>query len=73
LKVIPLLLGLQIYTKYPCFLCLWDSRKDVFHYKQKEWPRPTNISLGFHYSKDFPLVDKEGVMLSSLDEKLWKP
>ena len=33
LKVVALVLGLQGgYTKYPCFLCLWDSRADKQHY-----------------------------------------
>ena len=29
LQIITILLGMQAgYTKYPCFLCLWDSRAD---------------------------------------------
>ena len=33
LKMMAILLGLQAgYTKYPCFLCLWDSRADDRHY-----------------------------------------
>jgi len=39
LKVIGILLGLQGgYTKYCCFLCLWDSRAKKLHYKKKNWP-----------------------------------
>ncbi|CAH2105649.1 unnamed protein product [Euphydryas editha] len=39
LKVISMLLGLQGgYTKYCCFLCLWDSRAKQDHYKRKIWP-----------------------------------
>ena len=26
------------YTKYPCFLCYWDSRADKDHWVRKEWP-----------------------------------
>ena len=25
------------YTKYPCFLCYWDSRADKDHWVEKEW------------------------------------
>ena len=33
LKVVGRTLSLQeSYTKYPCFLCLWDSRADSQHY-----------------------------------------
>ncbi|GBP36844.1 hypothetical protein EVAR_96090_1 [Eumeta japonica] len=39
LKVIGMLVGLQGgYTKYCCFLCLWDSRAKQHHYVRKEWP-----------------------------------
>jgi hypothetical protein len=32
-------LGVQgVYTKYSCFLCLWDSRADKEHYVKREWP-----------------------------------
>ncbi|QQP54451.1 Uncharacterized protein FKW44_007287 [Caligus rogercresseyi] len=38
LKVVVLLLGLQSgYTKYMCFLCLWDSRDDKNHWTKKDW------------------------------------
>ena len=37
LKVDGLILRLQGgYTKYPCFLCLWDSRADDQHYVRQE-------------------------------------
>ena len=37
LKVIGLLMGMQAgFTKYCCFLCLWDSRAVSQHYKQKD-------------------------------------
>ena len=39
LKVIALLLGLQLrYTKFPCFLCEWDSRGKAHHYVKRIWP-----------------------------------
>ena len=26
------------YTKYPCFLCYWDSRASTQHLVKKDWP-----------------------------------
>ena len=38
-KMLGFLLGLQGgYTKYSCFLCLWNSRADGEHYKKIHWP-----------------------------------
>lgn len=38
-KVVGILMGLQAgNTKYPCHLCLWDSRARKEHYKKKSWP-----------------------------------
>ena len=42
LKMVSLLLGQQKgYTKYPCFLCMRDSRDRERHWIQKEWPNVT--------------------------------
>ena len=39
LKMVNFLLGQQNgYTKYPCFLCMWDSRAKSEHWTRKEWP-----------------------------------
>ena len=39
LKVVEIVLVFQYgYRKYPCFLCLWDSRADDQHYIRKEKP-----------------------------------
>ena len=49
LKMACLLLGQQSgYTKYPCFLCLWDSRARQKHWVQKEWPIRDKISQMCH-------------------------
>jgi len=38
LKVIALLLGVHLgYTKFPCFLCEWDSRDKAHHYVKRIW------------------------------------
>jgi len=71
LKVIALLLGLQGgYTKYPCFLCLWDSRADNLHYEQKEWSERTHFMPGSHNVQEPPLVDRQKVLLPPLHIKL---
>jgi len=37
LKVIALLLGLQeLFTKYCCFICEWDSSAQFLHYLRKD-------------------------------------
>ena len=46
LKIMGFLMGLPGgYTKYPCFLCLWDSRADVQHYVQQSWPIRTEFCV----------------------------
>ena len=47
LKVVGLVLGLQgSYTKYPCFLCFWDSRADDQHYIRQEWSLRQGLEPG---------------------------
>ena len=71
LKVIALLLGLQGgFTKYCCFLCLWDSRAVQQHYQIKEWQPRTNIVPGKFNIKFEPLVDSNLVILPPLHIKL---
>ena len=71
LKVISILLGQQGgYTKYPCFLCLWDSRADAQHYTKTEWPARTEFVPGKHNVKAVPLVPTSKVLLPPLHIKL---
>ena len=38
-KMISTLLGQRLgFTKYPCFLCMWDSRARDLHWKRNKWP-----------------------------------
>ena len=74
LKVVGIILGVQGgYTKYPCFLCLWDSCVDDQHYVRQEWPwkqglKPGSRNVLFHSLVEpsktlFPLVHmKLGLM-----------
>ena len=33
-------------TKYPCFLCKWDTRVDREHYSRRIWPECNNLHTG---------------------------
>lgn len=71
LKVVAILCGLQGgYTKYCCFLCLWDSRADSLHYKQKKWPERVSSVLGQANVKYEPLVHRNNIILPPLHIKL---
>ncbi|KAI6647085.1 hypothetical protein LOD99_8922 [Oopsacas minuta] len=70
LKIIGLLMGLQQgFTKYCCFLCLWDSRATGEHYKKCDWPKRT-YEVGKTNLQHSPLVDPNKVFLPSLHIKL---
>jgi len=71
LKVIALLLGQQGgYMKYPCFMCLWDSRADDQHYVKKDWPERTEFVPGSCSVRQMPLVDPKRILLPPLHIKL---
>ena len=47
LKTVGFLLGLQGgYTKFLCFLCLWDSRARTEHWIKKDWPGRSELIPG---------------------------
>lgn len=70
-KVIAILTGLQSgYTKFCCFICLWDSRDRAQHYTRKDWPvRQVDIP-GASNIANLPLVDRQNVILPPLHIKL---
>ncbi len=71
LKVVALLLGLQLgNTKYPCFLCYWDSRDCDAHYVKKVWPKRENFNPGSKNVLHEPLVDPKNILLPPLHIKL---
>lgn len=71
LKVVSMLLGLQGgYTKYMCFLCLWDSRADAEHFTKKKWPPRLNFIPGEANVANIPLVDPKKIILPPLHIKL---
>ena len=65
-----MLTGLQPgYTKYCCFLCLWDSRARAEHYVRKHWPTSDEIEQGKHNIKHKPLLQSDRVQLPPLHIK----
>ena len=71
LKVISMLLGQQSgYTKFPCFLCEWDSRDRKEHYIKKEWPIRKALDPGVKNIARESLVDPKKVLLPPLHIKL---
>lgn len=70
-KMLGFLLGLQGgYTKYSCFLCLWDSRADDQHYTKRDWPTRKELLPGIHNVKHEPLVPVDKILLPPLHIKL---
>lgn len=70
LKVLCMLLVQQAgYTKYLCFLCLWDSIDRQNHWKQKNWP-PRSLVVGEKNVLRDTLVPPEKVLLPPFHIKL---
>lgn len=71
LKMVNFLLGQESgFTKYPCFLCLWDSRAKTHHWIRKEWPTRENLEVGKHNVINDPLVEREKIIFPPLHIKL---
>ncbi|KAJ8957397.1 hypothetical protein NQ318_004877 [Aromia moschata] len=71
LKMVNFLLGQQSgYTKYPCFLCLWDSRDKTHHWVRKDWPLRENMDVGEKNVINDALVEREKIILPPLHIKL---
>ena len=70
-KMVAFLMGLQGgFTKFPCFLWLWDRRNTSLHYKVKSWPLRSSCDLGIYNVKLAPLVDAKKVLFPPLHIKL---
>lgn len=71
LKVVNTLCGLQAgYTKYMCFLCLWDTRYSGNQYSRRDWaPRNTFVVNRANVANE-PLVVVDKVLLPPLHIKL---
>ena len=70
LKMVIFLLGQQSgYTKYPCFICLWDSRARSDHRVKKEWPERIALTVNECNVINEPLVPREKIILPPLHIK----
>ncbi|KAI6658277.1 hypothetical protein LOD99_15546 [Oopsacas minuta] len=68
--MVNILLGQQgDYTKYPCFLCLWDSRADEVHWKKKNSPVRQRLAVGEKNTINEPLVSRDRIILPPLHIK----
>ena len=57
-KMVAFLVGLQQgFTKFPCYLCLWDSRTTNFYYNKRNWPPRSSYDIQTHNVKHTPLVE----------------
>jgi len=64
-------MGMQSgFTKYCCFLCLWDSRATTEHYIKKEWGDRQHYTPGMQSVSAKPLVDRSHILLPPLHIKL---
>lgn len=71
LKVVAILCGMQAgYTKYCCFLCLWDSRATDLHYEKNKWLARTSTVVGEANIKYSPIVERKNILLPPLHIKL---
>ena len=70
-KVVGMVLRLQgMYTKYPCFLWLWDMWADDQHYVRQEWPLRQGLKFGAHNNHNNSLVEMNKILLPPLHIKL---
>ena len=65
------LLGLQCgYMRFPCFLCLWDSRARAQHWINQDWPVREELMPGEKNVQAHPLVERSKIILLPLHIKL---
>ena len=70
-KMVAFLMGLQGgFTKFQCYLCLWDSKNTVLHYKKRNWPLRSSYEIGTYNAKQQPLVDAAKILMPPLHIKL---
>jgi len=71
LKALNMLLGQQSgFTKYPCFMCEWDSRDRSNNWSESEWPLRDSLTPGYRNILQPALVDRSSVILSPMHIKL---
>ncbi|GBM49871.1 hypothetical protein AVEN_150752-1 [Araneus ventricosus] len=64
-------MGFQLgYTKYCCFLCLWDSRAIALHYIKRDWPQRASFKPGEMNVEHPPLAEPQKIIIAPLQIKL---
>ena len=58
------------YTKYPCFLGMWDSRAREKHWVERNWPSRFDLKPGDPNIQHEPLVDRTKIIFPPLHIKL---
>ena len=58
------------FKKYPCYLCLWDSRDIKAHYQKQVWPKREEFVVGEKNVKNIPLINQKKILLPPLHIKL---
>ena len=58
------------YTKYPCFICYWDSRASTQHWVRKDWPPREDLAVGDKNIINETLVSRDHIILPPLHIKL---
>ena len=63
LKMVAIMLGFQTgYTKYMCFLCVWDSRARSLHWEKKDWRTRESYVPGVKNVLHPKLVNEKDIM-----------
>jgi hypothetical protein len=71
LEEMSIFLGQQAsYTKYPCFMCEWNSRARSQHWEQKHWTTRASLETGSKNILRKSLVDPKKILLPPLHIKL---
>ena len=71
LKMVNFLLGKQKwFTKYPCFIYMWESWARDKHWNQKLWPLRETLKVGLPNIVNNPIIDREKLIFPSLLIKL---
>ena len=65
------LLGQQKgFTKFPCCLCMWNSRARDRYWAQKDWPMGDTLEAGMPNIIQDPIVNRDKIIFPSLRIKL---
>ncbi|GFG35895.1 hypothetical protein Cfor_05254 [Coptotermes formosanus] len=71
LKVTGMLMGMQGgFTRFCCFLCLWDSRSTAEHHITHDWEPRNTYKPGKDSAQPIPLVNPMKIFLPPLPIKL---